>query len=206
MGLDPMMLVFWMLSFKPAFPLFSLTFIKRLFSSSSLSTIKVVSSACLRLLIFLLVILIPARDSSSPAFHMMYSSYMLNKQSDNIQSWITSFPVLNQSVVPCSVLTVASWPAYIFLRSQVDLSAIWDSFDSNQFMLCPWAISFFQKLCPAPFPPVSIVPMKPLFIKQWLTLTLPSFFPSFLFSLPFHFFLVDISESIYSFTVVTNAG
>ena len=22
-------------------------------------------------------------------------------------------------------------------------------------MLCPWAISFFQKLCPAPFPPVS---------------------------------------------------
>ena len=28
-------------------------------------------------------------------------------------------------------------------------------FDSNQFMLCPWAISFFQKLCPVPFPPVT---------------------------------------------------
>ena len=28
-------------------------------------------------------------------------------------------------------------------------------FDSNQFMLCPRAMSFFQKLCPAPFPPVT---------------------------------------------------
>ena len=28
-------------------------------------------------------------------------------------------------------------------------------FDSNQFMLCPWALSFFEKLRPAPFPPVT---------------------------------------------------
>jgi len=40
--------------FKPAFSLFSFTFIKRLFSSSLLSAIRVVSSAYLRLLIFLL--------------------------------------------------------------------------------------------------------------------------------------------------------
>ena len=39
MGMDAMILVFWMLSFKPAFPLFSFIFIKRLFSSSSLSAI-----------------------------------------------------------------------------------------------------------------------------------------------------------------------
>ena len=45
-------LCFWMLSFKPAFSLSSFTFIKRLFSSSSLSAIRVVSSAYLRLLIF----------------------------------------------------------------------------------------------------------------------------------------------------------
>ena len=50
------------------------TFIKRLFSSSSLSAIRVVSPAYLRLVIFLLAILIPAYDSSSPAFHMMYVS------------------------------------------------------------------------------------------------------------------------------------
>ena len=55
MGPDAMILVFWMLSFKPTFLLSSFTFIKRLFSSS-LSAIMVVSSAYLRLLIFLLAI------------------------------------------------------------------------------------------------------------------------------------------------------
>ena len=72
-------LLFWMLSFKPTFSLSSFTFIKRLFSSSSLSAISVVSSAYLRLLIFLPAILIPACASSSPAFCMMYSAYKLNK-------------------------------------------------------------------------------------------------------------------------------
>ena len=53
MGPDAMILVFWMLSFKQAFSLSSFVFIKRLFSSSSLSAIRVVSSACLKLLISL---------------------------------------------------------------------------------------------------------------------------------------------------------
>ena len=57
MGPAAMILVFWMLSFKPTFSLSSFTFIKRLFSSSSLSAIRVVSSAYLQLLIFLLAIL-----------------------------------------------------------------------------------------------------------------------------------------------------
>ena len=61
-----------------------ITFIKRLFSSSSLSAISVVSSAYLRLLIFLPEILIQACTSSSLAFLMMYSAYKLNKQGDNI--------------------------------------------------------------------------------------------------------------------------
>ena len=85
MGPDAMILVFLMLSFKPAFALSCFTFIKRLFSSSSLSAIRVVSSAYLRLLIIFLAILIPACASSSPAFHMMYSVYKLSKQGDNIQ-------------------------------------------------------------------------------------------------------------------------
>ena len=89
MGLDAMILVFWMLGCKPAFSLFSFAFIKRLFSSSSLSAIKVVSSTYVRLLIFLPAILIPAYASSSPAFCMMYSAYKLNKQGDNIQPWCT---------------------------------------------------------------------------------------------------------------------
>ena len=49
------------------------------------SAIRVVSSAYLRLLIFLPAILIPACASSSPAFHMMYSAYTLNEQGDNIR-------------------------------------------------------------------------------------------------------------------------
>ena len=111
MGPKAMILVFWMSSFKPTFSLFSFTFIKRLFSYSSPSARKVVSSAYLRLLIFLPAIVIPAFASFRPAFLMMYSPYKLNKQGDNIQPWHAPFPIWNQSVVPCPVLTVASWPA-----------------------------------------------------------------------------------------------
>ena len=123
MGPDALILVFWMLTFKPTFSL-SFSFIKRLFSSSSFSAIRVVSSAFLRLLIFLPAILIPACASSRPSFLMMYSTYKLNKQGDNIQPWRTPFHIWNQSVVPYPVLTVASWPAYRFLRRQVKWSGI----------------------------------------------------------------------------------
>ena len=91
---------FWMLSFS----LSSFTFLKRLFSSSSLSAIRVVSSAYLRLSIFLPTIVIPACASSSPGFLMMYSAYKLNKHGDNIQPWRTPFLIWNQSVIPCPVL------------------------------------------------------------------------------------------------------
>ena len=121
---DAMIFVFWMLSLKPTFSLSSFTFIKRLFSSSSISAIKVVSSAYLKLLIFLQAILTPTCASYSPAFLMMYSAYKLNKQGNNIQPWHTLFPIWNQSVVPCPVLTVASWPAYRFLKGQVRWSGI----------------------------------------------------------------------------------
>ena len=72
-GPDAMILVFWMLSFKPAFSPSSFNFIKRLFSSSLLSAIQVVSSAYLRLLIILLAILTPSCASPSLAFRMMYA-------------------------------------------------------------------------------------------------------------------------------------
>ena len=116
---DAMILAFWMLNFKQTFSLSSFTFIKRLFSSSSLSAIRMVSSAYLRLLIFLSTNLIPACALFSPVFLMMYSAYKLNKQGDNIQTWCTPFVIWNQSVVSCLVLTVTSWPAYRFLRRQV---------------------------------------------------------------------------------------
>ena len=111
-------LVYWMLSFKPAFSLSYFTFIKRLFSSS-VSAIRVVSPTYLRLLIFLPAILIPAWNSSSPAFSMLYSACKLNKQGDNIQPWCTLFLILNHFIVSYMVLTIASWYAYSFLRRQV---------------------------------------------------------------------------------------
>ena len=57
----------------------------------------------------------------------LYSAYKLNKQGDNIQPWRTPFPIWNQSV-PCPCLTVASWPAYRFLKRQVRWSGIPISF------------------------------------------------------------------------------
>ena len=116
-GPDSMIFIFWMLSFKPTFSLSSFTFIKRLFSSSSLSAIRLVSYAYLRLLIFPLTILIPSCDSSSPVFHSRYTAYKLNKKGEiyiyisyiyiyiyiYIKLYIYSFvflfpPVLNQSI------------------------------------------------------------------------------------------------------------
>ena len=111
MGLDTMILIFWILSFKSAFAVSSFTFITSLFSA-----IRVVSSSYMRLLVFLPVILIPAYGSSSSAFHMMYYVHKLNMQGDNIQPWCTPFPILNQSLVPGLVLIVVSWPAYRFHR------------------------------------------------------------------------------------------
>ena len=103
-----------MLSFKPPFSLSSFILIRRiislisLFSFSSLSAIRVVSSAYLRLLIFSPAVLILVWNSFSQAFLMMYSALKLNKQGDNIQPCCTTFPVWNQSIVPCLVLTLAS--------------------------------------------------------------------------------------------------
>ena len=116
MGLwHAMILVFWKLSFKPTFSLSSFTFIKRLFSSL-FSAVRVVSSAYLRLLIFLPAILVPACASSSLAFLMMYSSYKLNKQVT-----IYSLDVLLSQFVTSLLFHVQfsySWPAYTFLRRQ----------------------------------------------------------------------------------------
>ena len=59
----------------------------------------------------------------------------LNKQGDNIQPWCTPFPIRNQFVVPCPVLTVASWPAYRFLRRQVRWSGVSISLRIFQFVV-----------------------------------------------------------------------
>ena len=133
MGPDVMILVFWMLSFKSTFSLSSFTFIKRLFSSSSLSAIRVVSSAYLRLLVFLPAILIPACASSSPDFLMMYSAYKLNKQGDNIHP-TCSFPYLEPV---CCSMSSSNWCFLTCIQiSQEAGQVIWYSHLLNNFPVC----------------------------------------------------------------------
>ena len=66
---------------------------------------------------------------------MMYSAYKLNKRGDNIQPCCIPFPILNQSIVLCLLLTVASSPTYRLLRRQVRWSGISISFRIFQFVL-----------------------------------------------------------------------
>ena len=131
-----------MLNFKQVFSLSSLIVIKRLFSSSSLSAIGVLSYAYLRLLIFLLESLIPACHSPSPEFSTIYSVYKLNKQGDDIQPWHTPFPVLNQFLVPCLVIAAASWPAHSLPRRQIMWSGITISKNFSLFVVIHTVKSF----------------------------------------------------------------
>ena len=125
--MDAMIFIFLMTSFKSAFSLSYFTFIKKLFSYSSLSAIRVVSFAYLRLLTFFPAIFIPACASFSLAFHIRSSAYKLNKQGDNITALTHSF--LNLEPVRCSMSSsVTSWPAYRFHRRQIRWSCILISF------------------------------------------------------------------------------
>ena len=80
---------------------------------------------------------------------MMYSAYKLNKQGGNIQPWNIPFPIWNQSIFPCPVLAVASWPAYRFLRRQVRWSGTPISF--RVFHSFPPILKLLPPLSP-PYP------------------------------------------------------
>ena len=118
MGFNANVLIFWMLSFKPAFSLSSFNFIKWLqflfafFHKSDVICISEVIDIFLGNLDSRLCFI-------QQAFRMIHSAYKLNKQGDNIQPWCTPLPIWNQSTVLYLVLTVASWPAYRFLRRQI---------------------------------------------------------------------------------------
>ena len=85
MGLDAMILVFWMLSLKPAFSLSSFTFIRGSLVAFCILPLGRCYMHIWGYWLYLLAILILACTSSSPAFHMMYSACKLNEQGDNIQ-------------------------------------------------------------------------------------------------------------------------
>ena len=67
-------------------------------------------------------------------FHSLtHCACKLNKQGDNIQPCHTPFPILNQSVVPRKVLTVASCPIQV---SQETGEVVWYSHLFNNFPIC----------------------------------------------------------------------
>ena len=114
MGPDAMILVFWLLSFKPTFSLSSFTFI-------TLVLLRFLPWRWCHLCIwgywyfslqswFQLVL--------HRAWHVAWCTlHKLNKQGDNKQPWRTPFLIWNQPVVTHPALTVVSWPAYRFLSN-----------------------------------------------------------------------------------------
>ena len=119
MGSDAMIFIFWMLSFKPNFSLSTSLHqeaFEFLFTFCHKGDVMCISEV---------IDIFPGNLDSSLCF---FQSSISHKQGDNIQPWCTSFPIWNQSVVPCPVLTVASWPAYRFLKRLVRWSGIPISF------------------------------------------------------------------------------
>ena len=118
MGPDAMILVFWMLSFKSTFSLSSFTFIKRLFSSSSLSAIGWCHLHTWGYRYF------SQQPWFQPVFHPASVSHDVFCIEVKWAGWQytarhTPFPIWKEFVVSCPVLIAVSWSAYRFLKRQV---------------------------------------------------------------------------------------
>ena len=126
MRLDVMIFVFWMLSFKSDFSLSSFTLIQQFFSSSSLSTIIMLSSAYLRLLVLL---------PSSAFLHNM-QGYVQESDSGCSFDWIwgkelpfsrTASTVALSSLPPISSLSRFPWCEGLFFRRALcQMHPLWD--------------------------------------------------------------------------------
>ena len=126
-GLDAMIFIFWILSFKPAFhsPL----------SPSLRGSLVPLHFLPLECYLCIWGISVYLRNPGNLDSNLWFIQPGIShdilcvevKQGDNIQSCCTPFPILNQSVVPFKVLTVDSWLGYRLLRRQVRWSDIADS-------------------------------------------------------------------------------
>ena len=119
MGLDAIIFIVWMLSFKPAFH-------TALSPSSRRSLVPLCSLPLCWYYLHIWGCYVSPGSLDSSFWLMQINTVhdVLNKQGDNIQPWCTPFPLLNQFFVPCLVLIVVSWLAYRFLRRQVKWSGI----------------------------------------------------------------------------------
>ena len=78
-----------------------------------------------------------------------------NEWEDHSNIWGNTPWSFDSALEPSCCLQMCHLACRLKAFSWIWLVCILDPFDFNWFMLCPWAISVFQKLCPAPFPPVS---------------------------------------------------
>ena len=129
MGPDAMILLFWMLSFKPTLSVSSFTFIKRFFSSSSLSAIRVVSSAYL---------LLPYLKHFM-AFH--HSKVRNQNPLNGPQNFVWPGPCcvphhLTTLTLPAMTLLSIFW-GILFLPTITHLSSVWKTTRLRQS--CEWS-------------------------------------------------------------------
>ena len=126
MGSDAMILVFWMLSFKsichcPPSPSLRGSLVPLLFLPLEWYHLHIWGCWYFSWQSWFQLVIHPTQHFT---WCEMYSTYNVNEQSDSIQPWRTPFPILNWFVVPCPVLTVASWPACRFHTRQVRCTII----------------------------------------------------------------------------------
>ena len=122
-----------MLSFKPTFSLSSFTFIKRLFSSSSLSARRVVSSACLRLLIFLPVlayeIIQPIKTNIEIKTHLLLGRKVMTNLDSIFKSRDITLPtkvhLVKAMVFPVVMYGSESWTVKKAERQRIDAFELW---------------------------------------------------------------------------------
>ena len=130
MGLDAMIFIFSMLSFKPAVSFSSFTYINRLFNSSLLSAIRVVSYAFLRLMIFL-------PTSHAPSLITIKNQpYCTGIQNAPLGSRCCFCDEPLTRVTPCWVVYGGLWPPKVWFRFE---SLAWQ--DQPGLGLCTWMIS-----------------------------------------------------------------
>ena len=114
-----------MLTFEPAFPLCHFTVIKGFFSSPSLFAVKIISSDIVYMSFAVLITACgPARYFTGCALYRSYISRM------------TMYSFLNFQPVCCSMSgSVASWPAYRFLKREIKWPGIPISKNFPQFIV-----------------------------------------------------------------------
>ena len=78
-----------------------------------------------------------------------------NEWEDHSNIWGNTPWSFDSALEPSCCLQMCHLACRLKAFSWIWLVCILDPFDFNWFMLCPWAMLFFQKLCPAPFSPVS---------------------------------------------------